>query len=205
MPMHYNAGLGRSLVGSRGSGRQSRTRRSGFPSTGGALRAVPLKMLCAPVPGSEKARRLNRRHRVVRLTLGCSLSYSDRRPTQFSMGNLFKGLTAASHRAGRGASARVGGAGRAGHCQGGSGPGAPAWVMPPHDLALIPRPRIPAAIIQHAIWLYIRFTLSYCDVEDLLAERGRDLSYERIRRWVLNSLLKRSGVLTSIAPHRRSW
>jgi putative transposase len=27
-------------------------------------------------------------------------------------------------------------------------------------------------IIQHAIWLYIRFTLSLRDVEDLLAERG---------------------------------
>src|SRR5713226_437399 len=39
--------------------------------------------------------------------------------------------------------------------------------------------------IQHAVWLYIRFTLSYRDVEDLLAERGLDVSYESIRRWVL--------------------
>ena len=30
----------------------------------------------------------------------------------------------------------------------------------------------PPEIIQHAIWLYIRFTLSFRDVEDLLAERG---------------------------------
>src|SRR5690349_6129558 len=45
--------------------------------------------------------------------------------------------------------------------------------------------RFPAAIIQHAIWLYLRFTLSYRDVEELLAERGLDLSYETIRRWVL--------------------
>jgi transposase-like protein len=45
--------------------------------------------------------------------------------------------------------------------------------------------RFPASIIQHAIWLYIRFTLSYRDVEQLLAERGLDLSYETIRRWVL--------------------
>ena len=36
-----------------------------------------------------------------------------------------------------------------------------------------------------AIWLYLRFTLSYRDVEDLLAERGLDLSYETVRRWVL--------------------
>src|SRR5215510_11808708 len=34
------------------------------------------------------------------------------------------------------------------------------------------RHRFPPAIIQHAIWLYLRFTLSYRDVEDLLAERG---------------------------------
>src|SRR5258705_281237 len=46
--------------------------------------------------------------------------------------------------------------------------------------------RFSAAIIQHAIWLYLRFTLSYRDVEELLAERGLDLSYETIRRWVLN-------------------
>ncbi len=45
--------------------------------------------------------------------------------------------------------------------------------------------RFPAAIIQHAIWLYLRFTLSYRDVEELLAERGLDVSYETIRRWVL--------------------
>jgi transposase-like protein len=32
---------------------------------------------------------------------------------------------------------------------------------------------------------YLRFTLSYRDVEDLLAERGLDISYEAIRNWVL--------------------
>src|SRR5258708_7762564 len=47
------------------------------------------------------------------------------------------------------------------------------------------RHRFPAEIIQHAIWLYLRFTLSYRDVEELLAERGLDLSYETVRRWVL--------------------
>ncbi len=34
------------------------------------------------------------------------------------------------------------------------------------------RHRFPPAIIQHAVWLYFRFALSYRDVEDLLAERG---------------------------------
>ena len=47
------------------------------------------------------------------------------------------------------------------------------------------RHRFPAPIIQHAIWLYLRFTLSYRDVEELLAERGLDLFYETVRRWVL--------------------
>ena len=45
--------------------------------------------------------------------------------------------------------------------------------------------RFPPVIIQHAVWLYCRFTLSYRDVEDLLAERGLDISYETVRRWVL--------------------
>src|SRR4051812_36315642 len=45
--------------------------------------------------------------------------------------------------------------------------------------------RFPASIIQHAVWLYLRFTLSYRDVEELLAERGLDVSYETVRRWVL--------------------
>jgi putative transposase len=47
------------------------------------------------------------------------------------------------------------------------------------------RHRFPASIIQHAVWLYLRFTLSYRDVEELLAERGLDVSYETVRRWVL--------------------
>src|ERR1700730_15585207 len=44
--------------------------------------------------------------------------------------------------------------------------------------------RFPPEIFQHAIWLYIRFTLSFRDVEDLLAERGIMVSYETVRRWV---------------------
>src|SRR5438874_4823510 len=47
------------------------------------------------------------------------------------------------------------------------------------------RHRFPPVVIQHAVWLYLRFTLSYRDVEDLLAERGLDISYETVRRWVL--------------------
>ena len=46
------------------------------------------------------------------------------------------------------------------------------------------RHRFPPVVIQH-VWLYLRFTLSYRDVEELLAERGLDLSYESVRSWVL--------------------
>ena len=42
----------------------------------------------------------------------------------------------------------------------------------------------PPDIIHQAIWLYLRFTLSFRDVEDLLAERGIAISYETVRRWV---------------------
>src|SRR5918912_131714 len=52
--------------------------------------------------------------------------------------------------------------------------------MPPLSYA---RHRFPAVLIQHAVWLYLRFTLSYRDVEDLLAERGIEVSYETVRRW----------------------
>ena len=47
------------------------------------------------------------------------------------------------------------------------------------------RHRFPPEIIRHAVWLYARFTLSYRDVEDLLAERGLNISYETARRWFL--------------------
>src|SRR5215472_16768255 len=47
------------------------------------------------------------------------------------------------------------------------------------------RHRFPPVVIQHAVWLYLRFTLSYRDVEELLAERGPDISYETVRCWVL--------------------
>jgi transposase-like protein len=47
------------------------------------------------------------------------------------------------------------------------------------------RHRFPPVIIQHAVWVYLRFTLSYRDVEELLAERGLDISYETVRCWVL--------------------
>ena len=43
--------------------------------------------------------------------------------------------------------------------------------------------RFPAFIISHCIWLYHRFSLSYRDIEELMAARGIHVSYESIRRW----------------------
>jgi putative transposase len=45
--------------------------------------------------------------------------------------------------------------------------------------------RFPPDIISYAVWLYYRFCLSYRDVEDRLAERSIEVSYETIRRWCL--------------------
>ena len=47
------------------------------------------------------------------------------------------------------------------------------------------RHQFPPSIIRHAVWLYVRFTLSYHDVEDLLRSAVWDVSYETVRRWVL--------------------
>jgi putative transposase len=47
------------------------------------------------------------------------------------------------------------------------------------------RHRFPADLIRHAVWLYHVRSLSFRDVELLLAERGVIVSYESIRRWCL--------------------
>lgn len=43
------------------------------------------------------------------------------------------------------------------------------------------RHRFPSDVIRRAVWLYFRFTLSLIDGEDLLAQRGIEISYETIR------------------------
>ena len=47
------------------------------------------------------------------------------------------------------------------------------------------RHRFPPEIIAHAIWLYVRFNLSLREIEEMLLERGIDVSYETIRRWTI--------------------
>ncbi|GHO47395.1 hypothetical protein KSX_55580 [Ktedonospora formicarum] len=45
--------------------------------------------------------------------------------------------------------------------------------------------RFPSEIIGHAVWLYVRFSLSFRDVEELLAQRGIVVTYETVRQWCL--------------------
>jgi putative transposase len=45
------------------------------------------------------------------------------------------------------------------------------------------RHRFPPDVIRQAVWLYYRFTLSLRDVEEVLAERGLDVSHETVRCW----------------------
>jgi len=65
--------------------------------------------------------------------------------------------------------------------------------------------RFPSDVIQRAVWMYLRFTLSYRDVEDLLAERGIEVSYETIRRWVsaFGPMVARGLRAQRPEPHRR--
>ena len=50
--------------------------------------------------------------------------------------------------------------------------------------SLYARHRFHPNVIKRAVWMYFRFNLSFQDIEDLRIERGIDVSYETIRRWV---------------------
>ena len=45
------------------------------------------------------------------------------------------------------------------------------------------RHRFPVEIISYAVWLYYRFSLSFRDVEELMAQRGVVVTYETVRAW----------------------
>jgi len=47
--------------------------------------------------------------------------------------------------------------------------------------------RFPPDVIQRAVWLYLRFTLSLRDVEDILAERGIDVTVQNVQARSANS------------------
>ena len=65
--------------------------------------------------------------------------------------------------------------------------------------------RFPPEIIQQAIWLYVRFTLSFRDVEDLLAEREIVVSCETVRRWVNHFGPKIAADLRKRRPKPHTW
>ena len=46
------------------------------------------------------------------------------------------------------------------------------------------RRRFHSDVIKRVIWLYFRFNLSLREIEELMVERGVDVSYETIRRWI---------------------
>ena len=43
--------------------------------------------------------------------------------------------------------------------------------------------RFPAEIISHYVWLYHRFPLSLCEVQEMMAQRGIIISHETVRQW----------------------
>src|SRR5262245_23834215 len=45
--------------------------------------------------------------------------------------------------------------------------------------------RFPAEIIAHCVWLYFRFCPSLRDVQEMMLERGVEVSHEGIRLWTL--------------------
>jgi hypothetical protein len=58
-------------------------------------------------------------------------------------------------------------------------------MIPPADPERYKNHRFPGEIISHGVWLYYRFPLSYRDVQELLFERGIDVTHEAIRQWCL--------------------
>jgi transposase-like protein len=56
-------------------------------------------------------------------------------------------------------------------------------MTPPADPERYKNHRFPGEIIRHGVWLYYRFPLSYRDVQELLFERGIDVTHEAIRQW----------------------
>src|SRR5215831_15137591 len=58
-------------------------------------------------------------------------------------------------------------------------------MTPPADPERYKNHRFPGEIISHGVWLSYRFPLSYRDVQELLCERGIDVTHEALRQWCL--------------------
>jgi DDE superfamily endonuclease len=61
--------------------------------------------------------------------------------------------------------------------------------------------RFPPEIIGHGVWLYFRFSLSFRDVEELMAQRGIALTYETVRQWCLKFGQTYANELRRRRPH----
>jgi len=74
------------------------------------------------------------------------------------------------------------------------------------SISLYHRHRFPAEIISHCVWLYLRFGLSFRDVEEMLAMRGVSLSYETVREWCLKfGRTYANGLRHKSAPPGDRW
>jgi putative transposase len=49
----------------------------------------------------------------------------------------------------------------------------------------LPRLPLPREVISHCVWLYFRFCLSFRDVQEMMFDRGIEVSHEAIRLWTL--------------------
>jgi putative transposase len=68
--------------------------------------------------------------------------------------------------------------------------------------SLYRRHRFPPEVIAYAVWLYFRFPLSLRMVEEMLAARGVDVTYETIRRWAEKFGRDFSSSIRRRAPQR---
>ena len=62
--------------------------------------------------------------------------------------------------------------------------------------------RYSAEIISHVVWLYFRFSLSFRDIEELMASRGIFVTYETIRQWTLKFGQTYANMLRRRQPRR---
>ena len=62
--------------------------------------------------------------------------------------------------------------------------------------------RYPCEIINHLVWLYFRFSLSFRDIEELMASRGIVVTYETIRQWTLKFGQRYANALRRRQPQR---
>jgi len=64
----------------------------------------------------------------------------------------------------------------------------------------------PKAVIVHAVFFYVRYAVSYRDLEEILAERGVSVDHATLNRWVVKySPLIAANAQTRKKPSDNSW